>query len=141
MKVLTIIQPWAGLIATGQKRIENRSWNTDYRGPLVIHAGKKWSYDYNGEPQDAAPESQRVSGRLIAIVDLLDTFLIGRCPEKYHPLLSEQTDRGFAVGPYCWVLGDPRMLIGNHQLPLRGQLGLWSLPDDRVIQSLLRRAS
>lgn len=40
MKALTIRQPWASLIAHGVKTIETRSWSTEYRGPLAIHAGK-----------------------------------------------------------------------------------------------------
>ncbi|EOG5366173.1 ASCH domain-containing protein [Cronobacter sakazakii] len=38
MKALSIRQPWAWLIVNGFKDIENRSWNTKYRGPLLIHA-------------------------------------------------------------------------------------------------------
>jgi len=38
MKVLSIRNPWAYLIAYGVKNIENRSWNTKYRGPLLIHS-------------------------------------------------------------------------------------------------------
>lgn len=38
MKVLTLSQPWATLVAIGAKKIETRSWNTRYRGPLLIHA-------------------------------------------------------------------------------------------------------
>src|SRR5262245_40552891 len=40
MKALTLTQPWATLVAIGAKRIETRSWNTNYRGPLAIHAAK-----------------------------------------------------------------------------------------------------
>lgn len=40
MKVLTIKQPWASLIIEGYKRFEFRSWKTNYRGELLIHAGK-----------------------------------------------------------------------------------------------------
>lgn len=40
MKALTIWQPWAWLIVTGTKPVENRTWATDYRGPMLIHAGK-----------------------------------------------------------------------------------------------------
>ena len=39
MKVLTLHQPWASLVALGVKTIETRSWSTQYRGPLAIHAG------------------------------------------------------------------------------------------------------
>jgi|ERR1700758_4475866 hypothetical protein len=37
MKVIVIRQPWAWLIVNGFKDIENRSWRTRYRGPLMIH--------------------------------------------------------------------------------------------------------
>lgn len=40
MKAITLTQPWATLVAIGAKRIETRSWSTNYRGPLAIHAGK-----------------------------------------------------------------------------------------------------
>ena len=38
MKAITLWQPWASLIAVGAKRIETRSWSTNYRGPLAVHA-------------------------------------------------------------------------------------------------------
>ncbi|HHY88739.1 MAG TPA: ASCH domain-containing protein, partial [Chloroflexi bacterium] len=41
MKALSVRQPWAWLIAQGYKTVENRTWATNYRGPLLIHAGKK----------------------------------------------------------------------------------------------------
>ena len=40
MKVLTIKQPWATLIMQKDKRFEFRSWQTKYRGDLLIHAVK-----------------------------------------------------------------------------------------------------
>ena len=40
MKVLTIREPWASLIINGYKKYEFRSWKTNYRGKLLIHAGK-----------------------------------------------------------------------------------------------------
>lgn len=40
MKALSIRQPWAWLIVNGFKDIENRSWHTKYRGPVLIHASK-----------------------------------------------------------------------------------------------------
>jgi hypothetical protein len=44
MKAITLYQPWATLVAMGKKRIETRSWSTNYRGPLAIHAGKNRMY-------------------------------------------------------------------------------------------------
>lgn len=40
MKVLTIKQPWATLIAKGYKEYEFRTWKTKFRGDILIHAGK-----------------------------------------------------------------------------------------------------
>jgi len=40
IKALSVKQPWAQLIADGRKTIETRSWQTDYRGPLLICAAK-----------------------------------------------------------------------------------------------------
>ncbi len=41
MRVLTLRQPWATLVAIGAKRIETRSWSTAYRGRILIHAGAR----------------------------------------------------------------------------------------------------
>lgn len=40
MKVITIKQPWATLIAEGYKEYEFRTWKTKFRGEILIHAGK-----------------------------------------------------------------------------------------------------
>lgn len=41
MKALTLWQPWASLLAIGAKKYETRSWKTEYRGPIAIHASLK----------------------------------------------------------------------------------------------------
>lgn len=40
MKAITIQQPFAMLIAEGLKEYEFRTWETKYRGDILIHAGK-----------------------------------------------------------------------------------------------------
>lgn len=59
MKVLTIKQPWATLIIQGDKRFEFRSWQTKYRGDLLIHAGK-------GIDKEAMKKSKKISSRKFA---------------------------------------------------------------------------
>jgi len=60
MKAVTIYQPYAELIARGEKRVENRSWRTDYRGPLAIHAGcsrawlRSWPRPFSPPPSACA---------------------------------------------------------------------------------------
>lgn len=40
MKVITLKQPYATLVAEGVKKYEFRTWKTNYRGDILIHAGK-----------------------------------------------------------------------------------------------------
>ena len=40
MKCLSIHQPWAALVVLGAKRFETRSWQTDHRGRMAIHASR-----------------------------------------------------------------------------------------------------
>lgn len=41
MKCLSLRQPYAGLLVSGRKTIELRSWNTNFRGRFLVHASKK----------------------------------------------------------------------------------------------------
>ena len=41
MKVLSLLQPWATLVIVGAKKFECRSWKTNYRGTIIIHASAK----------------------------------------------------------------------------------------------------
>lgn len=45
IRALSIRQPWAWLITNGPKDIENRSWFTKFRGPVLIHAGQRFDQD------------------------------------------------------------------------------------------------
>jgi hypothetical protein len=41
MKIISIRQPWASLIVSGLKDVENGTWPTRYRGPVLIHASQR----------------------------------------------------------------------------------------------------
>lgn len=45
-KVLTVREPWASLLVTGFKTVENRSRRFNHRGPLLIHASKSLTETY-----------------------------------------------------------------------------------------------
>jgi hypothetical protein len=69
VKVLTVRQPWAGLLVAGIKDVENRGWRTSYRGPLLIHAGT------GTDPYDAATPllpNCALHGAILGMVTLLD---------------------------------------------------------------------
>ena len=48
MKVLSVKQPWAYLLVSGIKDIENRPRRTHFRGRILIHASAKIA----GEPHE-----------------------------------------------------------------------------------------
>lgn len=54
MKCLSIQQPYANFVCSGVKTVENRSWKTDYRGRILIHAS---GYSFAWPDADFLPES------------------------------------------------------------------------------------
>ncbi len=135
MKALTIAQPYAELIALGQKRVENRVWWTRYRGPLYIHAGKsrQWldtEFSHDGYEIDRPTGiylSMMDFGAVIATAELIDcihvdTILRGACDEQYPWLRAHK----HVSGPYCWVLD--HVLRLSKPVPYRGAQGLFDIP-------------
>ena len=103
MKALTLYQPWATLIAIGAKKIETRSWGTNYRGPLAIHAGKnrEWEYLINETPFYKA----------------LSTH-----PTVWH--MQPPIPWGdYTIGRYMWKLEHVKIL--PEPIPAKGFQGLW----------------
>jgi hypothetical protein len=112
---LSVRQPWAWLIVSGMKDIENRPRRTHYRGSLLIHTGVSLdSYtDENVEwlnkkfGVQIPPELE--TGGIIGIVEVVD------CVESH-------ASRWFQEGSFGWVLANPRRLIFR---PCKGALGLF----------------
>jgi len=123
-KVLSITMPWAWLILKHGKDIENRTWFTNYRGEILIHASKKPEPDYLDilrivyhprELDEKTKEKWRylnaaLCGCIIGSVELIDCV-------KYHD--STWAENGF----WNWVLRNPK--IFKKPIPARGSLGLW----------------
>lgn len=118
MMALTVRQPWAWMIIHAGKDIENRTWATRYRGPLLIHAGKgkptraeiEWVDQYARDRGVSIPWSQLEYGAVIGQVNLIG------CTESH-----EST---WWMGPVGWILADPRPLPPR---PAKGQLGLFDV--------------
>lgn len=106
MKVLTIKQPWASLIIQGYKRFEFRSWQTKYRGELLIHAGKGIDKEAVKRLEKYIPEDMPL-GKIIGKVKLVDCIKMS--PEFKEILLKENkdiyTDSSFKEN-YGWKLTD-----------------------------------
>ena len=120
MKALSIRQPWAELIVAGLKDIENRTWRTDYRGPVLIHAGTKI------EPIDAALRElvKRISGfDLPDAANLPRGGIVGQA--EIVDVVRSSPSRWFS-GPYGFVLANARRLPFR---PMPGQPGIFEVPE------------
>jgi len=125
MKALTICQPWAWLIVHGPKRYENRQWQTSYRGPLLIHAGKSRHCI-----KENALERWRAQGLVIPVAsDLPFGAVVGIC-RLADCLPIGRLDDEWASGPWCWRLENVRAF--EQPIPCRGGLRLFDLPDELV---------
>ncbi|TXH55782.1 MAG: ASCH domain-containing protein [Desulfurellales bacterium] len=128
MKALTISQPFASLIASGEKWIENRRWATSYRGDLAIHAGKGLQYLSKGELAQYPSGGVIAIARLTACVTFVDiasmTLYVKR--KKVIPgtnrFWSEAYQHRYAEGPWCWILEDVRPC---DIVAVQGKQGLW----------------
>jgi hypothetical protein len=125
MKALTVRQPWAHAVLYLGKTIENRTWPTAHRGPLLIHAGSSRAELALGTYPDGTPvppADRLVFGALLGVVEVLDCV-------RYEDLGGRRNDP-WAEGPWCWLLGNPRPLA--LPVPYRGTLGLFQVPDGFV---------
>jgi hypothetical protein len=111
MRAITICQPYAHLIATGEKRIENRTWPTSHRGLLAIHAGK--SQDWLAPDDDPR---RYTFGAVVAMARLVDCVRLEHLP-------AHLKGHEHALGPWCWVLEDVTRF--PEPIPARGAQGLW----------------
>lgn len=130
---LSIRQPWAWAIIHAGKDIENRSWSTNFRGRLHIHASKKFDldgYDWirlNARQlgirrpllNDMPTPSEFYRGGIIGAVTLADC-------------VTHSPSRWFS-GPYGFVLKDPMPTAA--QIQCRGRLGIFQ-PDDETLALL-----
>lgn len=133
LPALSVSQPWTWLLARGFKSIENRSWTTRYRGPLLLHASKmvdRAAFDGANlftptfykmtdrlETVYAMPKRKGdyPTGGIIGIATLVDVV--------------KQSESPWFVGPYGLMLADARLLPF---VPYRGQLGLFGVPESIV---------
>ena len=74
MKTITIKEPWATLIVEGYKEYEFRVWKTNYRGDILIHAGK--SYDEDNLARFKDKNLKYSPGKIIAKAKITDCVLV-----------------------------------------------------------------
>lgn len=119
MKVLAVRQPWAWLIVTGHKDIENRTWATEYRGPLLIQASSKPADDMGAAIRYARARQVSVPVARLRYGGIVGRVVVTGC--------VRHSDSPWFTGPIGWQLTDPA------ELPfvrIAGRLGLFDAPSD-----------
>lgn len=122
MLALTISQPYASLIASGEKWIENRRWETKYRGPLAIHAGKGTQY-LDRKQLAGYPAGVVAVANLAACFRLADLDRLGDRLAAVGLTIDAVRQHEHAEGPWCWLLRDVRRL--RVPCACSGAQGLW----------------
>jgi len=148
MRAITIRQPWAWAIVHAGKRVENRSWGTDYCGPVLIHAAKGMT---RTEYELACSVIESIVGRYCVppIEKLLRGGIVGRAQLVDHIHPGGLGMRGYPSARAARLrhrLADDPWYGGEHGLVMddveptpfvecRGALGLWQ-PPDHVLEAL-----
>ena len=123
MKVLTLRQPWASLIIENYKHYEFRSWKTNYRGKIYIHAG-------SGIDKDILNRFNKLNinypfGAIIGEATLIDCVLVDEEFNKklydIDPLIYFRTSY---ESKYAWKLEN--IIKYENPIPCKGHLGLWN---------------
>jgi len=117
MKTLSIKQPWANLIAHGLKDIENRTWRTNFRGRILIHAPIKrdnvtfTSRQIMETDKNYNYDNPCFCSAIIGSVEIVD------CIQDSDSIWAEKDC-------WHWVLKDP-VLFDEPILNVKGKLSLW----------------
>jgi hypothetical protein len=156
MKALTVQQPWAWAIFNG-KNIENRTQLWKYRGPLAIHAGKRWSERGGNDDRvlSAFIADQVRTGLEPKYADMLRSGLLEEDLGDWYgailgtvELVDVHPDAGccrpWGESAYVEHGGHERRQIVHlvlenarplaEPIPCTGALGLWTPPADIIAQ-------
>jgi len=125
MKAISLWQPWASAIALGHKSIETRGWSTKYRGPLAIHAAKRWTRaerEFAAEERALGRMPERLPlGAVVATCDLVD---VERAEDIVSTISGLERHYGdYYPGRFGWILQDVRAL--PEPIPATGKQGFW----------------
>lgn len=117
-RVLSIQQPWAWAIVEGHKRVENRTWLTPYRGPVLIHAGvtvRGAEIEYLRDEFRLKPptRSEIDRGCIVGVAELVDVVTRRNAKRFGH----------WFTGPYGFVLLNAVKL--RRPVKVKSQLGLY----------------
>ncbi|TDO68759.1 hypothetical protein EV143_12021 [Flavobacterium chryseum] len=146
MKALSVKQPWAHLICTprldnpllGIKDIENRTWRTNFRGRIYIHASAKivdveFSTGQTADlylnniwyPGVGFSKEMKVVSAIIGEVEIID------CVQNHPSIWAEKAAPG-EKPIWKWVLANP-ILYEKPILNVKGKLSFWE-PEIEIVE-------
>lgn len=129
MKVLSLTEPCATLIKEKKKLIETRSWKTNYRGELYIHASltkipKEWQE--NKKLMSLVDNIPLNYGYIICKCKLIDCIYMTK---EYVENMKKNNYQEYICGiyeegRYAWILEDIEPL--KERIATKGHLGVWN---------------
>lgn len=156
IRLLSLWQPWASLIAMGLKQYETRSWGTNYRGRIAIQAAKR---PVDSDGIRVWLEAQKLAGvtgdprfhtylnlPLGAIVAVAELTACKWIESEYNPVAetlyaytNEQSDLERAVGNwqpgrYAWKLDNIRPIA--QPILCKGAQGLRIIRDEAILAAI-----
>lgn len=125
MKILSIKEPFATLIKDDVKIYETRSWKTNYRGEIYIHASKAMSKSENVEKAMPYLKSELNPGCILCKCNLVDCiYMTEEFIQKIKNDTNESNYGHYEVGRYAWTLELIEVL--EEPIPAKGKLGIWN---------------
>ena len=125
MKVLSIKEPFATLIKDGVKIYETRSWKTNYRGEIYIHASLSLSKSERVESANKYLKSEIKPGFILCKCELVDCIPM---TDEFIKYINEETSEYYyglySEGRYAWKLKVLEVL--DEPIPAKGKLGIWN---------------
>lgn len=136
---ISVRQPWAWLLVNGVKKVENRTWETSYRGPLLIHASRTTvdliRTNCSELFADMPPADMLPLGCLVGMVHLAECITL-KDAQRRRDLAGQGR---FIEGPFCWIMNKPRPMF--KPISFIGRLGLFRVPVSLLPMSLRRNLS
>lgn len=125
MKVLSIREPFATLVKDGVKIYETRSWKTNYRGELYIHASLGMSTSSRKIKAMSHLKSPLNPGYILCKCNLVDCILMDDDFIDYIETETHEKDYGeYSKGRYAWKLALLEVL--EEPILAKGRLGIWN---------------
>ena len=133
-KAISIKQPWSFLIASGIKDVENRTWQTKFRGRVLLHAGAKRQTGIldseNSTMTDKQWEAIGERGRVECVISDSPTSAIIGSVEIVNCMSVKINGAGSKsiwaeLGYFHWILRNP-ILFEKPILNVKGALSFFT---------------